>query len=70
MRALAKIAKISVSLIITQLKVDQHYSIVISLLRYRLSFSLLQSAIMCAGNPQRDIDFAVAASEGRLSLTD
>ena len=58
-------------------KKDQHYNIVISLIRCRLSFSLLQSAIMClrrsrsaAGCPLRDIDFTLAVSEGRLSLTD
>ena len=57
-------------------KRDQHYNIVISFLRCRLSFSLLRSAIMClrgsrstAGRPQRDIDFTLAVSEGRLSLT-
>ena len=54
-----------------------HYSIIISFIRCRLSFSLLRSAIMClrgsrstAGHPQRDIDFTLAVSEGRLSLTD
>ena len=58
-------------------KKDQHYNIVISLIRCRLSFSLLQSAIMClrgsrsaARRPLRDIDFTLAVSEGRLSLTD
>jgi len=58
-------------------KKDQHYNVVISLIRCRLSFSLLWSAIMClrgscstAGHPLREIDFTLAASEGRLSLTD
>ena len=58
-------------------KKDHHYSIIISFIRCRLSFSLLRSAIMClrgsrstAGHPQRDIDFTLAVSEGRLSLTD
>ena len=58
-------------------KKDQHYNIVISLIRCWLSFSLLRSAIMClrgsqsaAGRPLRDIDFTLAVSEGRLSLTD
>ena len=58
-------------------KKDQHYNVVISLIRCRLSFSLLRSAIMClrgsrstAGHPLREIDFTLAASEGRLSLTD
>ena len=58
-------------------KKDQHYSTVIALIRCRLSFSLLRSAIMCirgshsaAGHPQRDFDFTLAISEGRLSLTD
>ena len=52
-------------------KRDQHYNIVVSFLRCRLSFSLLRSAIMClresrstAGHPRRDIDFTLAVSEG------
>ena len=56
---------------------DQHYNTVIALIRCRLSFSLLRSVIMCirgsrsaAGRPQRDFDFTLAVSEGRLSLTD
>ena len=58
-------------------KKDQFYNIVIALIRCRLSFSLLRSAIMCirgsrsaAGRPKRDFDFTLAVSEGRLSLTD
>ena len=58
-------------------KRDKHYNIVISFFRCRLSFSLLRSTIMClrgsrstAGCPQRDIDFTLAVSEGRLSLTE
>ena len=58
-------------------KKDQYYNIVIALIRCRLSFSLLRSAIMCirgsrsaAGRPKRDFDFTLAVSEGRLSLTD
>ena len=58
-------------------KRDQPYNIIISFLRCRLSFSLLRSAIMClrgsrstAGHPRKEIDFTLAVSEGRLSLTD
>ena len=58
-------------------KWDQPYNIIISFLRCRLSFSLLWSAIMClrgsrstAGHPHKEIDFTLAVSEGRLSLTD
>ena len=58
-------------------KRDQPYNIIISFLRCRLSFSLLRSAIMClresrstAGHPHKEIDFTLAVSEGRLSLTD
>ena len=58
-------------------KRDQPYNIIISFLRSRLSFSLLRSAIMClrgsrstAGHPRKEIDFTLAVSEGRLSLTD
>ena len=58
-------------------KRDQPYDIIISILRCRLSFSLLWSAIMClwgsrstAGHPHKVINFTLAVSEGRLSLTD
>ena len=58
-------------------KRDQPYNIIISFLRCWLSFSLLRSAIMClrgsrstAGHPRKEIDFTLAVSEGRLSLTD
>lgn len=58
-------------------KKDHHYNLVISLIRCRLSFSLLRSAIMClrgsrstAGHPQRGMDFVLAPSEGRLPLTE
>ena len=58
-------------------KRDQPYNIIISFLRCWLSFSLLRSAIMClrgsrstAGHPHKEIDFTLAVSEGRLSLTD
>ena len=57
-------------------KKDEHYNAVISLIRCRLNFSLLRSAIMCirgsrsaAGHPRRDFDFALAISESRLPLT-
>ena len=57
-------------------KKDKHYNAVISLIRCRLNFSLLRSAIMCiqgsrsaAGRPRRDFDFALAISESRLPLT-
>ena len=50
---------------------------VISLIRCRLSFSLLRSAIMClrgsrstAGHPLKEFDFVLAGTEGRLPLTD
>ena len=56
---------------------DQFYNSVISLIRCRLSFSLLRSAIMClrgsrstAGHPLKDFDFVLAGAEGRLPLTD
>ena len=58
-------------------KKDQFYNSVISLIRCRLSFSLLRSAIMClrgsrstAGHPLKDFDFILAGTEGRLPLTD
>ena len=58
-------------------KQDQPYNIIISFLQCWLSFSLLRSAIMClrrsrstAGHPHKEIDFTLAVSEGRLSLTD
>ena len=58
-------------------KKDQFYNSVISLIRCRLSFSLLRSAIMClrgsrstAGHPLKDFDFVLAGAEGRLPLTD
>ena len=48
-----------------------------NLIRCRLSFSLLRSAIMClrgsrstAGHPLKDFDFILAGTEGRLPLTD
>ena len=57
-------------------KKDEHYNAVISLIRCRLNFSLLRSAIMCirgsrsaAGRPRRDFDFALAIRESRLPLT-
>ena len=50
-------------------------SVVISLIHCRLCFSLLRSAIMClrgsrstAGHPQKEIDFNLAVTEGRLVL--
>ena len=56
-------------------KKDQFYNSVISLIRCRLGFSLLRSAIMClrgsrstAGHPLKD--FVLAGAEGRLPLTD
>ena len=58
-------------------KQDQPYNIIISFLQCRLSFSLLRFAIMClrgscssAGHPHKEINFTLAVSEGRLSLTD
>ena len=58
-------------------KKDQFYNSVISLIRCRLSFSLLRSAIMClrgsrstAGHPLKEFDFVLAGTEGRLPLTD
>ena len=52
-------------------KRDQPYNIIISFLRCRLSFSLLQSASRStAGHPRKEIDFTLAISKGRLSLTD
>ena len=57
------------------IKKDQHYNTVISLIHCRLCFSLLRSAIMClrgsrstAGHPQKEIDFNLAVTEGRLVL--
>ena len=55
-------------------KQSQKYNVVILFIHYRLSFSLLRSAIMClrgsrstAGRPQRDLtDFSLAVSEGKL----
>ena len=55
------------------IKKDQYYNTVIS--HYWLCFSLLRSAIMClrgsrstAGHPQKEIDFNLAVTEGRLVL--
>ena len=57
------------------IKKDQHYNTVISLIHCRLCFSLLWSAIMClrgsrstAGHPQKEIEFNLAVTEGRLVL--
>ena len=56
---------------------EQFYNSVISLIRCRLSFSMLQSAIMClrrsrstAGHLLRDFDFVLAGNEGRLPFSD